>query len=106
MTSAEQEELAGLVESIVGWARGALAGGRRPYGIDQFDLTLAFHPQGQKGVRRLAFDRLRPIDLYQDAFPERLLGIVGKELAGVRSSALSVSAALFSWGEAAHQALA
>jgi hypothetical protein len=94
-----------LVESILGWARQTLAGCRRPYGIDHFDLTLAFRAESEKRVRSLAFDRLRPIDLYQETFPERLASMLSTELAGIRTSTLRVSAALFSWGEAAHAAL-
>jgi hypothetical protein len=96
-------DMAGLVDSIVAWARHALAGGRRPYGIDQFDLTLALGSGAGGRVRRLAFDRLRPMDLYQESFPERLASSLAREAGGLR--VLSVSAALFSWGEAAHRAL-
>jgi hypothetical protein len=96
-------EMAGLVDSIVGWARHTLAGCRRPYGIDQFDLTLALAPGAGGRMRRLAFDRLRPMDLYQESFPERLASSLAREAGGMQ--ALSVSAALFSWGEAAHRAL-
>jgi hypothetical protein len=56
-------------------------------------------------VRSLAFDRLRPIDLYQETFPDRLKAALSGEAAKLGPSALSVSAALFSWGEAAHHAL-
>lgn len=99
------DEVAGLVDSIVDWARHSLAGTRRPYGIDHFDLTLAFRTETDPRVRSLAFDRLRPIDLYQETFPHRLAGMLAKELGQLKPSALRVSAALFSWGEAAHQAL-
>jgi hypothetical protein len=98
-------DLHGLAESVMLWARQTLAGCRRPYGIDHFDLTLAFRGESNAKIRSLAFDRLRPMDLYEEWFPERLASLIAKELAGARESALSVSAALFSWGEAAHLAL-
>jgi hypothetical protein len=101
----QPEEVHGLVESIISWARNTLAGCRRPYGIDHFDLTLAFRAPGDKRMRSLAFDRLRPIDLYQDWLPERLLSTIRQEVEAGRARPLAVSAALFSWGEAAHQAL-
>ncbi|HXH22409.1 MAG TPA: hypothetical protein VNN10_10285 [Dehalococcoidia bacterium] len=93
------------VDSILDWARHTLAGCRRPYGIDHFDLTLAFAADSDRRVRSLAFDRLRPIDLYQEPFPERLASALVSELTGLKASTLRVSAALFSWGEAAHAAL-
>jgi hypothetical protein len=95
----------GVAESIVTWARDILASCRRPYGIDHFDLTLAFRSATGSRVKSLAFDRLRPIDLYQEALPERIANSISRECAGPRGARLWVSAALFSWGEAAHLAL-
>jgi hypothetical protein len=66
---------------------------------------VAFRLGGDKRVRSIAFDRLRPIDLYQETFPERLASMLASELSEIRTSTLRVSAALFSWGEAAHAAL-
>jgi hypothetical protein len=103
--STDTDEVGGLVDSILAWARHTLAGCRRPYGIDHFDLALAFRSEADRKVRSVAFDRLRPIDLYQEWFPERLASSITNEVGGPAASALCVSAALFSWGEAAHYAL-
>ena len=94
----------GIVESVVEWCKGTAAECRRPYGINSFDLTLAFRVDGEANVRSFNFKRMRPIELYDDSFAARLLEALGFHVA--TGAPLRVSAGFFSWGDAAHHALA
>jgi hypothetical protein len=92
-----------LIESVVDWCKGLAGESRRPYGINAFDLTLAFRVGGDKDVRSHTFTRLKPMELYDDSFAARLLDMLGLHVA--KPSPLRVSAGYFSWGDAAYQAL-
>jgi hypothetical protein len=98
------EQLTETVETLIVWCRDTLAGCRRPYGIDGFELTLSVQRPGDKKAQSLTFNDLRPLDLYQEPLQEKirlgLLRLVGPERAG-----LHLSAGFFSWGEAAFKAL-
>jgi hypothetical protein len=100
----DEQRLHEAVETIIVWCRDTLAGCRRPYGIDSFDLTLALGATGQKSAS-VRLDKLRPIELYQDSLPQRLAGFLCAEATRLRSASLHLTAALFSWGDAAYQAL-
>jgi hypothetical protein len=91
------------VEPILLWCRDVLAECRRPWGVDQFDLTLAWRSGGSNGrPRRVQWRRLRPPDLYDS-------GWLANHLAAVypagQPAVVHVAAGLFSWGEALHRAL-
>jgi hypothetical protein len=92
-----------LIESVVEWCKSLAGESRRPYGINAFDLTLAFRIGGDKAVRSHTFSRLKPIELYDESFATRLLEMLGLHMA--KPAPLRVSAGYFSWGDAAHQAL-
>ena len=81
------------------WCKATLAESRRPYGIDHFDLAIAY--RSGSSTENQYFKRLRPLSLYEDDFARELQ----KKLKDVASrggaEALLVSAACFSWGEAA-----
>lgn len=86
------------VEPVLTWCRDVLSGTRRPFGIDNFDLALAY--SHANGVTSELF-RLRPTDLYDDATAKRLAAF----LAPAESGEGRLAAAVFPWGEAAHRAL-
>ena len=93
----------GIVENVVDWLKRTAGECRRPYGINSFDLTLAFRVGTDKTVRSLNFKRMKPIELYDDSFSTRLLEALGLHVAA--PAPLRVSAGFFSWGDAAHLAL-
>jgi hypothetical protein len=97
-----------LVDPIVAWCRDTIARCRRPYGIDHFDLALAFSLRDGTPVQSTQFRDLRPADLYdEDGFAGRLAQfLVSKRAATTDGTAvLHIAGALFSWGDAAHAAL-
>jgi hypothetical protein len=87
-------------EQIVAWCREVMAGVRKPFGIDRFDLAVACG-NGRGDVESLNFAWLSTTDLYRDEFAAGLRGL------GVRQTGehLQFAVALFAWGEAAHRAL-
>ena len=93
----------GLIENVIDWCKHTAAECRRPYGINAFDLTVAFRVGSEDDVRSQTFSRLKPIELYDDSFAGRLLELLGLHVS--RPASLRVSAGFFSWGDAAHQAL-
>ncbi len=94
----------GVIENVLEWCKRTVAECRRPYGINSFDLTLAFRVGSDGNVRSLSFKRMKPIELYDDSFASRLLEGLGLHVS--QPAPLRVSAGFFSWGDAAHQALA
>jgi hypothetical protein len=101
-TSAHDERQS-LIDSVVRWCRETVAATRRPFGIDHFDLALAWRESGATAVRSQRFLQLRPIDLYTERFLAQLHALLfGPEpaFAGVH-----LSVAVFSWGDAAHAEL-
>jgi hypothetical protein len=91
------------LEAVIEWCKHTLAECRRPYGINQFDLTLAFRAGNSERVRSFVLRKLEPIELYRDGFGERLLHSLG--LTEPHRGPVRLSAAIFSWGDAAHRAL-
>ena len=98
------EDIQDLVDGMLAWCKTTLAGCRRPYGIDLFDLIIAFRTEEDNRASSLTLPALKPLDLYQDELPERLSRRISEALHRSRSS-FHVSAGVFSWGEAAHEAL-
>jgi hypothetical protein len=94
----------GLVETIVSWCKVTLSNSRRPYGIDLFDLIVAYRAHEDSQTQTFRLERLRPMELYQEPLPQTLLDRLTQSLAR-QPSRLYVSAAFFSWGDAAHLAL-
>lgn len=101
--SFDPQQSQGLVESVVEWCKRTAGECRRPYGINAFDLTVAFRVDGDKDVRSHTFSRLKPMELYDESFAARLLEMLGLHVA--RPAPLRISAGFFSWGDAAHQAM-
>ena len=92
-----------IVEPIVQWCRETLSETRRPWGIDLFDLVIAVR-RGDGEAESLALERRAPTELYGR---EPLARTLQRFLHGDSNEPIRhVSIALFSWGDAAHAALA
>ncbi len=91
--------------SLTEWCRETLSGCRRPWGIGQFDLTIAVSEAEAPGLARtLRLRRLEPSELWSpDGLESRLSGLLPAPSL-TEPGLLHVAAALFSWGEAAHRA--
>jgi hypothetical protein len=100
----EIDDLVDLVEGLLSWCKLTLGVCRRPYGIDLFDLIVAFRTQNETRARSFAMDGLRPIELYEEDLPRRMLAQLSRALPETPST-LYVSAGFFSWGDAAHESL-
>jgi hypothetical protein len=87
------------------WCQDVLAGCRRPYGLDYFDLAIAMRCGDTGKVEQFTLNKLRPIELYQDSLTDRLTAMLNKAFASRGLNTIHLSAGLFSWGEAVHQAL-
>jgi hypothetical protein len=96
------DSVSAVAASLLDWCKDTLAGCRRPYGVDQFDLAIAYRGEGQ--VRNLTFERLRVIELYEDGLAHQVTAALRREIAGL-PAALHLTAGLFSWGEALHAAM-
>lgn len=94
-----------IPDSLTEWCRETLSGCRRPWGIGQFDLTIAVSViAGVEPPRTLRLRRLEPAELWSaDGLSSHLAGILPATTP--EPGALHVAAALFSWGEAAHLAV-
>jgi hypothetical protein len=93
------------VEAMLQWCRETLANCRRPFGIDYFDLFLALSTAGDRRARSVEMEKLRIADLYEESFAEKLLGHFRPRDSDEGPHGLRVSLAIFSWGDAAHEAL-
>jgi hypothetical protein len=98
-----------MVEQVIEWCRATIAECRRPWGIDHFELALAYATVDGQICESARFKRLRPMDLYrEEGLARRLASFIPATGAGTHPSALPaihLAAALFSWGDAAHAAL-
>jgi hypothetical protein len=92
-----------LVETVLAWCREVAGSCKRPFGIDNFDLAVALSGSPERPARSFSLKCLRPVSFYSDEVRNLLSELVHAEAAG--TSPVYVSAALFSWGEAAHAAL-
>ncbi|MCK9487219.1 MAG: hypothetical protein M0R73_11070 [Dehalococcoidia bacterium] len=103
-----------LAAAVMGWCRETVGATRRPWGIAHFDLALstagapstaeALAPTDDAHVeapRSLSLRRLAPSDLYPG---DIVLAEVQRYLAQ-RAPVGHLAVALFSWGDAAHEAL-
>jgi hypothetical protein len=98
---AGQEE---TVEAILAWCKDTLARCPRPFGIDHFDFAVAVSCEGRP--RSLSYKKLRPGALYAASFARDLAAVLPRKgWDEAQSAAVYISAALFSWGAAAHEAL-
>lgn len=88
------------IDLILSWCRDVLAGCRRPFGIDLFELAVSYRceEQSQKTVMRL-----HPADLYDEGLAHALTAFLFGEQATRRPE--YVTATVFSWGDAAHRYL-
>lgn len=94
---------AGFAESVIEWCKHTMAASRRPYGVDHFDLALAYRSGGF--VRRLSFSRVHVAELYDDALASQILTVLAREVSEARTALVHFSAGLFSWGNALDLAL-
>jgi hypothetical protein len=97
------EERESACSQVIDWCREVIAGCRRPFGIDGFDLAVACRRSVTKNVHTLRLLRLRPTDLYSEGVAAQLAALLSK--GNIDGSPIIVAAAIFSWGEAAHEAL-
>jgi hypothetical protein len=88
-----------FAEAVVTWCRETIATTRRPFGIDHFDLALAWRDVSGAAVRSHRFLQLRPVELYTEAFLDQLAALLRP------AEPAHVSVAVFSWGDAAHAEL-
>ena len=93
-----------FIESIIDWCKDALAGCRRPYGVDQFDLVLSFRANDR--TSSLRFNKLRPLQLYDEGFSEEVRKVLLRKFSQADALIVDVKAGVFSWGNALHAALA
>jgi hypothetical protein len=92
--------------SLLAWCRDTVACCRRPFGIDYFDLAIAI--VDKQGARRdeLSLNELRPGVLYDAAsLEDKLVEYIERRRRAFGEGAIHISTALFSWGDAAHEAL-
>jgi hypothetical protein len=92
------------VETVLAWCRDTLSRCPRPFGIDHFDLAVAVNDSGAP-PRSLSFIKIRPGMLYTPSFAKDLAVMLHQEEPADVRTGLYISAALFSWGAAAHAAL-
>jgi len=90
--------------TITDWCRTTLASCRRPWGVNRFDLSVAWYAPAGSGGDVAVFSRLDPACLYgedgmEDRLRDRLLERCRLEDGG------RIAAALFSWGDALHATL-
>jgi hypothetical protein len=94
------------VDAVIGWCREVLASCPRPFGIDYFDFALALSHAGRDNVGSVSLQRLSPVSLYGEALHDQLSRLFDSHRDGrTPAQPVYVSAAIFSWGEAAHESL-
>lgn len=95
-----------ITSEIITWCRDTLAGSRRPWGLADFELAVAFG--GLAGPETLRLPRTAPADLYRDDSPlvTRLHAFLERAESVAAQGPITVAAALRAWGELAHAALA
>ena len=101
----EPSALEDLVESMIAWCRSTMAHSRRPYGIDFFDLIVSYRFEKDGKPRSFRLNKVRAMDLYQELLPGNLLERLMQAVAPEQPVKVYISAAFFSWGDAAHKAL-
>jgi hypothetical protein len=99
--ASHESESAGA--EVLDWCREVIAGCRRPFGIDAFDLAVACRRSVAHSVHSLRLLRLRPSDLYSDGLATQVAALL--QQGHIEGSPVIVAAAIFSWGDAAHEAL-
>jgi hypothetical protein len=92
-------------EAIVAWCRETLAHCRRPWGIAHFDLALGLSGGDGLPARIARYSRLEPGALYAAGGLESLLQPLFAGAEGGDGGVRHVVVALFSWGDAAAEAL-
>jgi hypothetical protein len=97
--------LEGLVDSMIAWCRGTMAQSRRPYGIDLFDLIVSYRFEKDGKPRSFRLNKVPAMDLYQDLLPTNLLERLAHAMTPEQPVTVYISAAVFSWGDAADKAL-
>ena len=97
--------LEGLVDSMIAWCRGTMAHSRRPYGIDFFDLIVSYRFEKDGKARSFRLNKVRAMDLYQDLLHSNLLERLAQAVTPEQPMKVYISAAFFSWGDAADKAL-
>lgn len=97
----------GVAEQIIDWCKETLARSRRPWGIAEFELALAFRGSGRERTNTLRIPAASPALLYSD--DSGLVRQVRTFLADASvltiSGPILIAAVLCSWGDIAHVAL-
>lgn len=95
-----------IASEILSWCRETLAVSRRPWGLADFELAVAF--AGTAGPQTLRLPRTTPADLYRDdsQLVTRLYAFMEGAQAAAAHGPIKVAAALRSWGDLAHAVLA
>lgn len=96
---------ADAAEPLVLWARRVLGESRRPYGIDHFDLAIAYTAPAGATPDSLELRDLHPSDLYGDGRAVHQISAFIERATRIRSGEVRMAAALYSWGDAAHHSL-
>jgi hypothetical protein len=102
-----ESEAKQVTSAVILWCRETLATCRRPFGIDYFDLAVSFVDGHGRAHDSLALKELRPAILYGASLEEKLAEFIEKRVALLtrEDRPLHIATALFSWGDAAHEAL-
>lgn len=90
-------------DRVLEWCREVVANCRRPFGIDSFDLAIACRHADESSVQSERFPSLHPLDLYNGGLATKLAALLQNTRRN--SCDMIIAAAVFSWGEAAHQSL-
>jgi hypothetical protein len=94
-----------FADEILNWCRTTMGTCRRPFGIDHFDVSIAFS-SGGVGVQSLQYAKLRPSELYGDSsLINEIYSAIAGSITDAGSGVVHIAAAMFSWGDAAHAAM-
>jgi hypothetical protein len=101
----EEEGQETFADEILNWCRTTMGTCRRPFGIDHFDVSIAFS-SGGVGVQSLQYAKLRPSELYGDSsLINEIYSAIAGSITDAGSGVVHIAAAMFSWGDAAHAAM-
>lgn len=101
----DRADIEETLERILDWCRDEISHTRRPYGIDQMALAVACAEPGGVTFASATFGIFRPVEFYQEnGVAERVAHFMDslhvEELN--QRPAIRFAAALFSWGDVAH----
>jgi hypothetical protein len=102
-----EAEVQQVTSTLILWCREVVASSRRPFGIDYFDLAVTIEDGSAIPPQSFSLQKLRPLVLYGTPLEAKIAEFIGcrRTTASAPERPLRVSTALFSWGDAAHEAL-